>query len=304
MQCFIDIGFHWHCFWRSLFSDIFCTVLLKWFHLRHLEIYITLQVVPDSPLFACTGCNTNDSVIVVSGDCCRAGGFQEVGRRCGVLNTLLSHEVTGWHATRRTGRGCRLPHGENWDAGEDGVVPSAELSQNSGKVQWRWFCLYHRSAECLWVLVTYCHWGYVSVWFCLCLKSETLQLDGNLAEPRKSWWTWKGSVCHRRNRRSGTVGERKSKGVGNWLTQVCVENGQWCMGSCTVWLASAWCIDVLLDMCFKLTSRLSRVSLPAVFCRAAVGTEFLCPYPPYTHTHGPGIPYTHDRPANYRRQCN
>ena len=150
MQCFIDIGFHWHCFWRSLFSDIFCKVLLKWFHLRHLEIYITLQVVPDSPLFACTGCNTNDSVIVVSGDCCRAGGFQEVGRRCGVLNTLLSHEVTGWHATRRTGRGCRLPHGENWDAGEDGVVPSAELSQNSGKVRWRWFCLYHRSAECLW----------------------------------------------------------------------------------------------------------------------------------------------------------
>jgi len=38
--------------------------------------------------------------------------------------------------------------------------------------------------------------------------------------------------------------------------------------------------------------RLGRLSL---FSRAAMGTKFLCPYPPHTHTHGE--PHTHGRPA-------
>jgi len=37
--------------------------------------------------------------------------------------------------------------------------------------------------------------------------------------------------------------------------------------------------------------------------RAAVGTEFLSPYPPHTHTHGDphGDPHTHGRPGRLRR---
>ena len=39
------------------------------------------------------------------------------------------------------------------------------------------------------------------------------------------------------------------------------------------------------------------IPIPTAESRAAVGTEFLSPYPPHTHTHGD--PHTHGRPVIY-----